>query len=100
MVQLVKNPLGNARDTRDVGLDPWVGKISWSRKWQPTLVFLPGESHGQRGLASYSSWSFKELDTTEHTHTVIRDVGHIFMYLFVICVSFSEKHSFSSCVHS
>ena len=30
-----------------------VGKIPWRRKWQPTPVFLPGESHGQRGLAGY-----------------------------------------------
>ena len=34
--------------------DPWVGKISWSRKWHPTPVFLPGESHGQRSLVDYS----------------------------------------------
>ena len=32
-------------------LYPWVGKIPWSREWQPTPVFLPGESHGQRSLA-------------------------------------------------
>ena len=32
---------------------PWVGKISWRRAWQPTPVFSPGESHGQRGLACY-----------------------------------------------
>ena len=30
------------------GFDPWVGKISWRRKWQPTPVFLPGESYGQK----------------------------------------------------
>ena len=30
------------------GFDPWFGKISWRRKWQPTPVFLPGESHGWR----------------------------------------------------
>ena len=41
--------------------DPWVGKIPWRRKWQPTAVFLPGESHGQQSLGSiyiyiYSSW--------------------------------------------
>ena len=30
--------------------DPWVGKIPWRRAWQPTPVFLPGESHGQRSL--------------------------------------------------
>ena len=32
------------------GFDPWMGKIPWRRKWQPTPVFLPGESHGQRNL--------------------------------------------------
>ena len=36
------------------GFDPWVGKIPWRRKRQPTPVFLPGESHGQRSLESYS----------------------------------------------
>ena len=34
--------------------DPWVGKIPWSRKWQPTPVFSPGKSYGQRSLADYS----------------------------------------------
>ena len=37
------------------GLDSWVGKI-WSRKWQPTPVFLPGEFHGQSSLTGYSLW--------------------------------------------
>ena len=36
------------------GFDPWVGKIPWRRVWQPTPVFLPGESHGQRSLVGYS----------------------------------------------
>ena len=44
---------------RRPGLDPWVGKIPWRRKWQPTPVFLPGESHGQRSLAGYSPWGHK-----------------------------------------
>ena len=47
------------------GFDPRVGKIPWRRKWQPTLVFLPGESHGQRNLVGYSPWTRKESDTTE-----------------------------------
>ena len=34
--------------------NPWIGKISWKRKWQPTPVFLPGKSHGQRSLVGYS----------------------------------------------
>ena len=36
------------------GFDPWVRKIHWRRKWQPTPVFLPGESHGQRSLAGFT----------------------------------------------
>ena len=47
------------------GFDPWVGKISWRRTWQPTPVFLPGESHGQRSLVGYSLWGCKESDMTE-----------------------------------
>ena len=45
--------------------NPWVEKIPWRSEWQPTLVFLPGKSHGQRNLESCSSWGHKELDTTE-----------------------------------
>ena len=42
-----------------------VRKIPWRREWQPTPVFLPGESHGQRSLVGYSPWGRKESDTTE-----------------------------------
>ena len=45
---------------------PWVGKIPWRRKWQPTPVFLAGKSHGRRSLAGYSPWGHKESDMTEH----------------------------------
>ena len=48
--------------------DPWVGNIPWKRKWQPTPVFLPGESHGQRSLAGYSAQGHKESDMTEQLH--------------------------------
>ena len=51
---------------------PWVGKLLWRRKWPPTAVFLPGESLGQRSLAGYSPWDWKESDMTEvneHAHT-------------------------------
>ena len=44
--------------------NPWVGKIPWRSEWQPTPVFLPGESHGQRSLAGYSPWGRKKLDMT------------------------------------
>ena len=36
------------------GFDPWIGKIPRRKGWQPTPVFLPGESHGQRSLAGYN----------------------------------------------
>ena len=48
------------------GFNPWVRKMPWSRKRQPTPVFLPGKSHGQRSLADCSPWGHKELDMTEH----------------------------------
>ena len=49
--------------------NPWVRKILWRRKWQPTPVFLPGESHGQRSQAGYSLWSHKESDSTGQLST-------------------------------
>ena len=64
MAQMVKN-LPAMPETKET----WV--ISLSREyplekgWQPTPVFLPGKSPGQRNLAGYSPWGHKELDTTE-----------------------------------
>jgi len=47
--------------------DPWVSKIPWRTAWQPTPVFLSGESHGQRSLEGYSPCGCKESDTTKAT---------------------------------
>ena len=44
------------------GFDPWVGKIPWRRKWQPTPVLLPGESHGRRSLGG--STGLQRVDFT------------------------------------
>ena len=65
MAQLVKNLSADAGDIRNTGSIPGVGTIPWRRAWQPTLVFLLGESHGQRSLAGYSLWSHKESDTSK-----------------------------------
>ena len=46
-------------------VDPWVEKTLWGRAWQPTPVFLPGESHGQGSLADYRPWGQKESNVTE-----------------------------------
>ena len=50
---------------QETRFDPWVRKISWIRKWQPTPVFLPEKSYGQRSLVGYSLWGHKESDMTE-----------------------------------
>ena len=57
VAQLVKESACNARDClqcRRPRFDPWVKRIPWRRKWQPTPVFLPGKFHGQRSLEHYS----------------------------------------------
>ena len=47
----------------DPGSVSGLGRFPWRREWQPTPVFLPGESRGQRSLAGYSPWGHKESDT-------------------------------------
>ena len=63
------------RNAGDLEFDPWVGKIPWRRKWQPTPVFLPGKSHGQRTLVGCSLWGRKESDTTERLHFHFLSLG-------------------------
>ena len=52
-----KEPPAIARRFKRCRSDPWVGKISWRRKWQPTPVFLHGKSRGQRSLVGCSPGS-------------------------------------------
>ena len=55
----------NAGDAGSIpGLKRFLGKDPWRRRSQPTPVFLPGKSHGQKSLAGYSPWGHKELDMT------------------------------------
>ena len=66
-----KEPACQCRRRKKCRFDPWVRKIPWRRAWQPTPVFLPGESPGQRTLVGYSH---KELDmtgVTQHAHTIL-----------------------------
>ena len=55
-IPLIKTTTTTTTQTRNKGKLPWVAKIPWRKKWLPTPVFLPGEFHGQRSLAGYSSW--------------------------------------------
>ena len=61
----------SACQCRRHGFNPWVRKIPWSRKWQPTAVFLPGKSHSQSSLVGYSPWVTKESDTTEQLNNKV-----------------------------
>ena len=61
--------------------DPWIGEIPWRRVWQPTLVFLPEESHGQRILAGYSPQGCKKLGVTEATQYTYKHIQTHFMRL-------------------
>ena len=90
------------RHTRKCGFDPWVGKIPWSRKWQLTLVFLPGKYHGQRsqGYRGLQSWATVGLQrvwhhwvsehararaythTHTHTHTQTYITSSLSLYMF------------------
>ena len=65
--------------------DPWVERTPWRKKWQPTLVFLPGEFHGQRSLVGNSPWGRRESDTTEQLwstqHSTVYRVSSLCKYL-------------------
>ena len=76
-----KEPAGQGRRHERHGFDPWVRKIPWRRKWQPTPVFLSGEFHRQRNLAGCSPWGRKESDTTEWL-TLSLFSGYNWIYTF------------------
>ena len=95
--------------------DPWVSKISWRRKWQPTPVFLPGKSHGQRLLVTVHRVA--ESDTTEWAHMsvhiqllynvvlfslyikvnkpfiYIHIYTHIFVYIYIHIYIYTHTHT-------
>ena len=64
---VVKKPAANAGGLRDVGWIHGSGRFPTGRAWQPTPVFFPGESHGQRSLAGYGPQGHKHTDITEAT---------------------------------
>ena len=53
-----------------LGPSPWARQISWRKKWQPSPVFLPGKSHGQRSLAGYSPWGCKRVRHDLQLHSI------------------------------
>ena len=62
---LVAQTMKNLPTMQETRFDPWVRKIHWRREWLPTPVFMPGDYHGQRGLAGSSPYGHKESDMTD-----------------------------------
>ena len=75
-----KEPNRQCRRCKRLGFDPWVEKIPWRRKWQPTPVFLLGKFHGQRSLEGYSPWGRKESNPTEHTRGILKCEGNLWRF--------------------
>ena len=77
------------QEMQEMWFDSWVRKIPWSRKWQTTIVILPGKFPGWGSLVYYSPWGCKESNTTEHmcTHSCINNIYiHIHMLLYNQCI--------------
>ena len=68
----------SACNVGDLSSIPGSGRFPWRKKWQPTPVFLPGESHGQRSLMGYSPRGHKESDTTERLHFHFNNLNYSF----------------------
>ena len=71
-----KQPACQCRRHKRWEFNPWVRKIPWRRKWQPTPVFLPGEFPGQRNLLGYSPQGHKKSDTTGATYHALDGLVH------------------------
>ena len=85
-----KEPACQCRRRKRCRFNPWVGKIPWRSKWQPTPVFLPGESCRQRSLVGYSPWGRRESDTAEATE-------HVCLLSYYLPLSSSQLLFFHYC---
>ena len=79
----------SAYQFRRWGFNPWIRKISWRKKWQPTPVVLPGEFLGERSLAGCSPWGCQELDMTERLSTQSFHITSRFLYFSDILLPIS-----------
>ena len=86
-----KEPAWQCKRHKRCGLDPLVRKIPWKRVWQPTPVFLPGESHRQRNLAGlYSSWNSLGQNTGVGSHSLLQ--GSKPGLLHCRCILYQRSH--------
>ena len=82
VVLAVKNLSANAGDIKRHRFDPWVRKSPWRRAWQPTPVFLPGKSHGQRSLTGYSPQGcrVRHTEVTYHALSIIVSLSNLLQF--------------------
>ena len=67
---MTKESSCQCRRHKKLGFNPWVRKIAWRRKWQPTPVFLPGKFHAQKSLVDYNPWGRRVIhNSVTNTHT-------------------------------
>jgi len=89
----------SACQCRRCGFDPWVGKIPWRRKWQPTSAFLPGKSHGQRSLMGYSLWGRKRDGhdlATNQQQRISQLTFHLYLPVQALMFQWSLIYKFST----
>ena len=80
VAQVIKNPPANAREVGSIS--GWRRYPGCPRKWQPTLIFLPAKSHGQRTLVGYCPWnSCRVTHDWAHVHTHTQSHNHIVLWL-------------------
>ena len=109
---MVAQNIKNLPAMQESQVDPWVGKIPWRRKWLPTMVFLPGEFHGDKSLASHSPWGLQRVGRYWETKCSCKEfqVGEVYfrdqgedkldlvfkfnyLYLIQLCLSCSQYTS-------
>ena len=91
----------SACNAGDLGLIPGSGRSPWRRQWLPSLVFLPGEFHGQKSLVGHSPWGHKELNMTEQKLQLISSVVIVSgtqqrdsaIYIYICIYSFPNSPS-------
>ena len=88
-----KEPACQCRRCRKHGINPWVRKIPWRRKWQPTPVFFPGKSHGQRSLVGCSPHGVVKSQTQLSEHTFTRKAHYsVFSSFLIHCPKLVRNH--------
>ena len=94
-----KEPSCQHRWCKKRKFNPWVGKIPWRKKWQPTPIFLPWRFHEERSLADYSPWGCKKSNLTDCSQTYVNSTGNSAQYSAMIYMRKESKKKVDICVY-